>query len=546
MDLKFIETSNRKVPLKSWKEESNLVDDYSSLTNAALIIPEGIVIVDFDGDNVAPNGEIYDSKIGHYIISKYPNIYWTVSRNNHFHLFFKVPKNLKLKKLSDVKTVGGITVDYLTAGNLEQIKDYGNVRKSKCDLSIDVLESVPELPIMLYPLYGFENNSLIGLHEGDGRDSTLFRHIIQVRRQYKNLNMSEAIKFINHFLFKDPLKENIVDSMIERSGYYATSKIKIPDEYEYKEPKLIRLSDIEEKDAKWIWYPYVPLGTVMILAGDAGLGKSYFSLYIASILSTGREFPNTDNSLNEFKSPVNVIVQNGEDALDYTIRKRINTLKGNADNIYIIDESNETFHLDQITYLKNLIIDYNVKLVIIDPIQQYLPNGINMDKATDVRSSLAPLKEIAEKEKCTFLLIMHRNKNNKVSNDLHRVLGSVDFSALCRGILTICKENECRVLKHTKSSFGPLGSDIQFDITNNGIIFLDDNERKDEKGDMFNEWIKIIENELSDGKVVESTKMLNLAKKNGIPDRTLIKIKKELHIKDLQKDKHHHWYIDHK
>ena len=38
--------------------------------------------------------------------------------------------------------------------------------------------------------------------------------------------------------------------------------------------EVIKASDIEPKEVKWLWYPYIPFGKVTLLQGDPGDGKS--------------------------------------------------------------------------------------------------------------------------------------------------------------------------------------------------------------------------------------------------------------------------------
>ena len=45
--------------------------------------------------------------------------------------------------------------------------------------------------------------------------------------------------------------------------------------------EVVKASEIEPKEVKWLWYPYIPFGKVTLLQGDPGDGKSklnHFSL----------------------------------------------------------------------------------------------------------------------------------------------------------------------------------------------------------------------------------------------------------------------------
>ena len=58
--------------------------------------------------------------------------------------------------------------------------------------------------------------------------------------------------------------------------------------------EIIKASEIEPKEVKWLWYPYIPFGKVTLLQGNPGDGKSKLMLSIAALLSNGEPLPFTD------------------------------------------------------------------------------------------------------------------------------------------------------------------------------------------------------------------------------------------------------------
>ena len=58
--------------------------------------------------------------------------------------------------------------------------------------------------------------------------------------------------------------------------------------------EVVKASEIEPKEVKWLWYPYIPFGKVTLLQGDPGDGKSKLMLSIAALLSKGEALPFTD------------------------------------------------------------------------------------------------------------------------------------------------------------------------------------------------------------------------------------------------------------
>ncbi len=80
--------------------------------------------------------------------------------------------------------------------------------------------------------------------------------------------------------------------------------------------EIIKASEIEPKEVKWLWYPYIPFGKVTLLQGDLGDGKSKLMLSIAALLSKGEPLPFTETEENE---PMTIIYQTTEDDADDTV-----------------------------------------------------------------------------------------------------------------------------------------------------------------------------------------------------------------------------------
>ena len=71
------------------------------------------------------------------------------------------------------------------------------------------------------------------------------------------------------------------------------------------ELEIVRLSEIQSKEVKWLWYPYIPSGKLTIIQGDPGCGKTMLILYLASLLSSGSPLPSEDSSVK--REPCTVI-----------------------------------------------------------------------------------------------------------------------------------------------------------------------------------------------------------------------------------------------
>ena len=103
--------------------------------------------------------------------------------------------------------------------------------------------------------------------------------------------------------------------------------------------EVVKASEIEPKEVKWLWYPYIPVGKVTLLQGDPGDGKSKLMLSIAALLSKGEPLPFTETEENE---PVTIIYQTTEDDADDTVVPRFNSAGGNGENLIFIKEDEKS------------------------------------------------------------------------------------------------------------------------------------------------------------------------------------------------------------
>ena len=132
--------------------------------------------------------------------------------------------------------------------------------------------------------------------------------------------------------------------------------------------EIIKASEIEPKEVKWLWYPYIPFGKVTLLQGDPGDGKSKLMLSIAALLSKGEPLPFTETEENE---PMTIIYQTTEDDADDTVVPRFNSAGGDGENLIFIKEDEKTLSFGD-NRIREAIKKYNAKLLILDPLSSYI------------------------------------------------------------------------------------------------------------------------------------------------------------------------------
>ena len=252
-----------------------------------------------------------------------------------------------------------------------------------------------------------------------------------------------------------------------------------------KKPLLVSLSDVEEKEAEWHVWRYMPKGQINVLAGDGGAGKTTIWCGLAAAASNGMRAFFEEEVINPFeperKEPQKVIFFSSEDSLECTLKARLRKAGANLDNIYSASLKDERF--SQIKFnsplLKDLIKDVKPALVIFDPIQAFIPPDIQMGQRNAMRNCLNPLIGLGEEYGTTFLIVVHTNKRQGVYGR-NRIADSADVWDIARSvIITGTAKDNIRYLSHEKSNYGELGRTALYTIEDGIAVFKEYCDKRD-------------------------------------------------------------------
>ena len=488
----------------------------------------GIVAIGFT--NVKDNN-CCETRVIEAILEKDPCVL-IVRRDDGYVLLYKTDR--ELDDLYDGFINIGIEAKFLTGESNVVIKTDGVMREILGELSFDNLTTVPDA---LLPLKDYDVKNLGGLYD-DSRNSSLFSHLYSVRTNYNDIDLKDIAFFINKNVYDEPLDQSEIDRIVK--GVIKTFN----SNKGYKS-----LSEYEQKEIEWLYYPYIPLSAITILAGDPGCGKSQIAVLLSSIISKGESFPFSDeiNIKSSVNNPSFVIIHSAEDGIETGLKYRFSKYDANQDYILVKDDdSDELFMLDNPNCLEQLektLKDFNPKLIVFDTAQRYM-GKININDIIDVTDCLKPLTKLAQKYSCAVLMIHHLNKSVSFKN-LYRIPGSVGITGIARSVLVVHdleNDEEEKALIHVKSNSAKEGLPIIFEITEDGIAFkerryLKSQGRKPSKLDIAKAFIKEL---LSKGEV-EGTVLTAMAKEADIAKSTLDKAKEELGVVSKQKEKNR-WF----
>jgi hypothetical protein len=226
---------------------------------------------------------------------------------------------------------------------------------------------------------------------------------------------------------------------------------------------LTRLADVKPERVEWLWPGWLPRGKPVTLDGDPGLGKSTLALEITATVTTGGVWP--DGTRCDY--PGAVLLMSAEDGLADTVRPRADaagadvTMVHAIEGVPMIDEFGEVTlrppTLADVVALEEAIVQTGARLLIVDVIMAYLPNGTDSHRDQDVRRVLSRLAGAADRTGCTVLLLRHLNKA-KGGDPLYRGGGSIGIVGAARAGMLVAADPddpERRVLASVKSNLGP-------------------------------------------------------------------------------------------
>jgi len=226
---------------------------------------------------------------------------------------------------------------------------------------------------------------------------------------------------------------------------------------------LTLYSEVQSTDVRWLWYPFIAIGKITLLQGDPGDGKSTMMMNLIAELSTGGKTPDGC----KIGVPQKVIYQCSEDGVSDTIKPRLERCGADCRKIAFINE--EVYNgltLDD-ERIRQAIIEFRPRLVVIDPIQAYLGSDSDLQIAGRARKLMRRLGMWAAGYDCAIVLIGHLNKKEG-SKGLYRSLGSIDVVAAARSVLQVERDAEnrdIRIVHQIKNSLAPTAEDIRFSIS---------------------------------------------------------------------------------
>lgn len=377
----------------------------------------------------------------------------------------------------DVRGLGGYVVGPGSTinGTLYEAKQLTEPQRANSEV-LQLLGACKKRETSTDPFEALEKGYSETLIPQGSRTDYLIKQCAQLCDGTKTLEtMKKMIQVINENNLEIPLTDKELEMEVfpslERFKKHEAKKVDPETSIDPNKINLVKVSDIEKEYVEWLVPGYIPKGTITIIGGDGGLGKTSLWCNIASAISNGTPCVLQEN--NDVLCPYGEVVYfSGEDDTARVLRPRLEQNGANLDNIKTIPMDDDAFTSLSIggALIEGIIEARRPMLVIFDPIQQFIKNA-DMSKRNDMRQIMTSLSKLGKKYGTTFILVMHTNKRDKIGSFRDKLSDSADLWDIARSVLALGRnQNNENFITHEKSSYSIRQNAILYHVENGRII----------------------------------------------------------------------------
>jgi len=319
--------------------------------------------------------------------------------------------------------------------------------------------------------------------------------------------------------------------------------------------RIVRASDVEIEQVRFLVPDRVPLGAVTLAVGDPGLGKSTLTMAWAAGTTTGR-----------YGKPAAVLIANAEDSAAHVTVPRLAAAGAKLDAVEFFSvaegDGERTFTIpDDVPRLEAHAAKVGARLVVVDPLNAHLADGTNAHRDHSIRRALAPLSAMAQRLGVAVVVVAHLNKAQG-SDALYRVGGSIGLVGGARSVLLFTRDPDDpdeeqgnrRALGAIKSNWGKLAPTLLYEhepatvtvkgttVETHRLVELGESEIdggallgadcNDPPATKQERALELLADVLADGDWHRASEVKDAAAAQGIPVRTLQRAANETGIED--------------
>lgn len=196
--------------------------------------------------------------------------------------------------------------------------------------------------------------------------------------------------------------------------------------------RITRGSHVVTKRIDWLVEHWIPRGSLTLLAGREGLGKSTLACWWAAWLT---------------RQGKTVVYIHTEDSREHTVVPRLKAAGAELDNVLFIDVATETTDTGTVTLpldnqrLEDLVVAEKVAFIVLDAATSAMASQLSGKDDRQVRQFLEPLAQLAARQDIVILGLVHFGKRDGADTG-KLILGSIAWSQVARSVLSVAHDAE--------------------------------------------------------------------------------------------------------
>lgn len=198
---------------------------------------------------------------------------------------------------------------------------------------------------------------------------------------------------------------------------------------------LVPASSIRPRRVRWLWDGRIALGTLALLAGREGVGKSTVAYWIAARVTRGELVGERAGR------PGAVLVCATEDSWEHTVVPRLIAADADLERVFRVEVVADNVHVGlslprDLLEVERAAREVGAGLLLLDPLMSRLASGLDSHRDHEVRLALEPLAALADRAGLAVVGLIHHNKSG-ATDPLQLVMGSRAFTAVARSVHTV-------------------------------------------------------------------------------------------------------------
>jgi hypothetical protein len=192
-------------------------------------------------------------------------------------------------------------------------------------------------------------------------------------------------------------------------------------------------SEIDRTYIEWLWREYIPVGGLVVMDGEGGIGKSLLTCDLAARVTTGREWPDGAPGA----APGGVVLVCSEEDAGETILPRLQLAKADLSRVLDLRHP-EILSVVDLAPIAAAVNRVKAKLVLFDPITDYLGGIQDAHKDDQVRGMMIGLRNLAREKGFSVWCNRHVSKSASGGRAMHAGMGSVGWTNQARNQMLCC------------------------------------------------------------------------------------------------------------